>query len=361
MIRRIVLFLLFLFAISLSILSYLKMDTAMNRATLHLQKGVSYAQAEEYLRQEEEQTEKVRALFFQKNTSADMGFSVDADILEICGDARLLTNGMETLAKEDVEGVLISEALAQELFRSSKVQGSQITLDAKTYTVRGVYAEPEKQLIRLNREEDMLFHQVRVQKQGNKTAETTLQEFTQRYGLSGNTLQWTEYVGVVKGILLLSLGVLAILLWSWGRGVMHGDSACEAMHRDRERHAGLALKIVRILYVGIVVLLLWRQIHIPDTMIPAKWSDFAYWGNWFQSVRTNVGNVFLLEKIGYEQRVLMHGLWSMIGSVGMVVLLYLNLFCKKMKRFMRVASNNRFQEIKELAGLSKEELRSLIK
>ena len=110
----------------------------MNRATLHLQKGVSYAQAEEYLRQEEEQTEKVRALFFQKNTSADMGLSVDADILEICGDARLLTNGMETLAKEDVEGVLISEALAQELFRSSKVQGSQITLDAKTYTVRGV-------------------------------------------------------------------------------------------------------------------------------------------------------------------------------------------------------------------------------
>ena len=306
MIRRIILPLLLLVSIVLSIFSYRKLDGAMMRATMHLQKGISYAQAKEYLWQESERDESVRALFFRETTNAE----INATILEICGDARLLINGMEMLAEEDVFGCLISEALAQELFRSSKVQGSQITLDEKVYTVRGVYAESEKQFIRLNRDENIHFEQVRVQKQENKTAEATLQEFAERYALSGKVLRWTEYVGLVKGILLVATGVLAMFFWKWGRRAFGSIPA---------------LKVVRILYIGIVFTLLWRQIHIPDNMIPAKWSDFAYWGVWFQNTRTSIGNVFLLEKIGYEKIFLLQGLYSIIGSLGVGVIAVMNM------------------------------------
>ena len=286
---------LFLF-LAMAVLGYLKLDDAAYRATLYLEEGLSQEQAEACLKKEDEQTEKVSVLFFRRNEATDLG----VDVFEICGDARLLSQSMETLTKEDREGCLISAPLADKIFKSEKVKGKQLVVDKETYIIRGVYAGKEEQLIRLNRDEEKLFNQVRVHKREQQMAETTLRDFAARHGLNGNILQWTEYVGMVKGALLLAIAMILMIPWP----LIHKKSPS---------------KVFLVIYVGVVMLLLGSQIHIPIEMIPAKWSDFAYWSTWFQDICANIGNVFSLEKMGYERSFLASGIWSMVGSAGVIL------------------------------------------
>ena len=297
--------------LTMSILGYLQLDGATDRATMYLEEGISQKQAIESLEQEEEQEKKIPAVFFEKTVATDL----EADILNICGEARLLTFGMATLTSEDVKGCLISEALATKLFKSSKVIGNQVLLEDNEYIVRGVYAGANLQLIRLNQDDKLLFNQVRVLRQEHEMAATTLQTFAQRHGLRGDILQWTEYVGIVKGLLLLSLVLLAIKGWSWLQKVMQ-LLPWSWLKKEFVR------KIFLIIYVSAGLILLARQIDIPIEMIPAKWSDFAYWSEWFKSIIQNLGNVLFLEKGGYEQRFLVFGVCSIVGSVGAIALVF---------------------------------------
>ena len=88
-------------------------------------------------------------------------------------------------------------------------------------------------------------------------------------------------------------------------------------------------RIFLIIYLSAGLILLARQIDIPIEMIPAKWSDFAYWSEWFESITQNLGNVLFLEKGGYEQRFLIFGACSVVGSVGVIVLAIPRVFLYK--------------------------------
>jgi hypothetical protein len=296
-----------LLSLTVALLCYVNLNDATARATMHLEEDVSREQAKEILRQEDEQEEKVVALFFRKSVSAD----IEADIFEICGEARLLTWSMDTLASDDVRGVLISDSLATKLFKSEEVKGNEIELEGNIYTIRGVYPAKDRQIIRLNQDEKLLFNQVRVAGKEHEMAATTLQEFAMRHGVQGVILNWVEYVGLVKGLLLLAFAMIAVIIWFALRNVI-------AILPWQLIQKPFVRKAILIAYAGVVVVLLGSQVHIPIEMIPAKWSDFAYWSEWFAIVSKNVSNVFLLEKIGYEQQFLSFGLWSMVGSVGVI-------------------------------------------
>jgi len=305
--KTISLMLLLCLTLLVAVVGYLKLDTAMRRATMYLEKDVSQEQAEDFLKQEAEQAESVQALFFRKRVFPD----TDLTILEICGDARLLTQGMETLLDEDKEGCLISTALADDMFKSPHVKGQHLTLGGNVYTIRGVYSDKDKQVIRINDDKEILFEQVRVQKQGQGLASSTLREFAMRHGLSGDTLQWVEYVGIVKGLLLLALGLLAMLPWYLIKKVL--PTKIKALPK-----VNISPKIFLVGYMGIVAFLIGSQINIPMEMIPAKWSDFTYWNGWFRGVGSSVRNILSLEKVGYEQGFLFWGIWSVIGSLGTI-------------------------------------------
>ena len=293
--------------LAVALLCYVNLDGATTRATMYLENAISQEQAEESLRQEDEQEEKVSAVFFRKSVSAE----VEADIFEICGEARLLTWSMDTLTEDDIWGVLISESLATKLFKSEKVTGNELELAGNAYTIRGVYPSKDKQIIRLNQDEKLLFNQVRVEGKEQKSVAMTLQEFAARHGLSGTILQWVEYVGMVKGMLLLAMAAIVMIPWF---GLRKALLRLPWFVMKKE----FVQKGILIGYIVVVIILLATQIHIPMEMIPAKWSDFAYWGEWFADVWQSLSNVFLLEKVGYERQFLSLGLWSMVGSVGVV-------------------------------------------
>ena len=296
-----------LLSLTVALLCYVNLDGATTQASMSLEDSISLERAKEILRQEDEQEEKVVALFFRKSVSAD----IEADIFEICGEARLLTWSMDTLTSDDIRGVLISESLATKLFKSEEVKGNEIELEGNVYTIRGVYPAKDRQIIRLNQDEKLLFNQVRVEGKEHEMAVTTLQEFAMRHGLQGVILNWVEYVGLVKGLLLLAFAMIAVVGLFVLRNVM-------VMLPWQLLQKPFVRKAILITCVGVAFILLVSQVHIPIEMIPAKWSDFAYWSEWFAIVSKNVSNVFLLEKIGYEQQFLSFGLWSMVGSVGVI-------------------------------------------
>jgi len=296
-------------SLAVSIILYRRLDTATNRATMYLEQGISQAKAKEMLRQEAEQTKKVQAVFFKKNMAAEIG----AKVFTICGDARLLIQGMGALSADDEEGCLISTALAAEVFKSTKVKGNHITLEEDIYIVRGVYHSADKELIRLSKDQEDIFAQVRVQRYGNELAGDTLQEFAMRHGLSGVVLQWLEFIGMVKGVLLLATGVLAMLPWGIIRKTLPMKVSIPTK-MEFLQDIKLPPKVVLAGYIVLVAILLASQISIPIEMIPAKLSDFDYWSMWFDNVCRNVSHVFSLEKMGYEQGFLFGGIWSIVGS-----------------------------------------------
>ena len=299
-------------SLGVALLAYLRLDTAANRATLYLEQEISRSKAKDILIQENEQAEKIQAVFWGKNTRTN----IDAEVFVICGDARLLIQGMETLNEEDNEGCLISTALATELFKSTNVKGNHINLE-ETYIVRGVFQSTDKQLIRLSKDDKDVFTQVHVHKKENEIAGSTLYKFTMRHGLMGTTLQWIEYIGIVKGMLLLAVGLLAMLPCCLIRKILPQNMKLSTKI-ECLKEVKISPKIVIVGYIGIVLFLLGKQIQMPIEMIPAKWSDFGYWNMWFRDVGRNVGYVFLLEKTGYEKGFLIDGIWSIIGSMSVI-------------------------------------------
>lgn len=300
-------------SLSIAIIGYRQLDTATNRETMYLEQGISQTKAKEVLLQEKEQTKKVQAVFFKKNTVAEIG----ATVFTIRGDARLLIQGMGTLSEEDEEGCLISTALATEMFKSTKIKGNHINIEDDIYTIRGVYHSTDKEFIRLSRDEKDIFMQVRVQRYEGEMEGNTLREFATRHGLSGSFLQWIEFVGIVKGMLLAAMGVLAILPWYLIRKVLL-VKVRNLIKIKFLQEVKILPKIVLTGYIGLVVILLGSRVNIPIAMIPAKLSDFSYWSAWFHDVCRNLGDVFFLEKMGYEQAFLIDGIWSIIGSTGII-------------------------------------------
>ena len=312
--RTIILVVFLSLSLFVAVWGYQKLDTATKQATLHLEKSLLQARAKEILRQEDEQTKKVQAVFFRKDVMSE----INAQVFTAYGDIRLLIQGMSTLSEEDKEGCLISSALATEVFKSTNVAGNHIKLEDEEYIIREVYHSANKELIRLGLSEEDNFTQVRVQRHENELVGKTLQEFVVRYGLLGTPLQWVEFVGLVKGLLLIALGSLMTIPWYFIRKVLPIKIKIPTKIGFLQE-INISSKIVLAMYIVIIAMIIGSQVKIPIEMMPAKISDFGYWAKCFDDTCKNIGNIFLLEKVGYEQGFLLGGIWSITSSLVVII------------------------------------------
>lgn len=185
------------------------------------------------------------------------------------GSLEVLLDQPVTLQEDDIKGCYLDAETARELFGSTEVIGSEIACGDRIFTIRGIL-QGEKALVVVRPRQAECTDRVTLANATGLEAE----RFQMRYGIEGT---------VANPFFLR--GILQMLLFLFP--------------------AGLALSFpkkngFRWLLLFCLLCLFVRQVQIPETMIPDKWSNFQFWADWWKAAGENIVVYVQQEKTGRE-------------------------------------------------------------
>lgn len=233
---------------------------------------------------EEAQEESVSfTAWGQKNLvtaqNTDLRRSRTVSAVRVCGRSDIVLRGMG-LDEGDEKGCLIDEKTALELFGSTDAAGLEITVDGREKTVRGILRGAQDTVLCTAGEDDELT-MVTLLLQSGASYEAAGESFLMRHGLSGKIVRMDYFYTLATllcALVFLCAGLCLLLL-------------CARLFRlCGLPSAAAALPGALLLYLA------FRQIRLPADMLPARWSDFSFWKNWWAQARESVLLLLLMEK-----------------------------------------------------------------
>lgn len=169
---------------------------------------------------------------------------------------------------EDKRGCVIDEETAYKLFGTAKVIGNQILIEEKAYIIRGVVeaALPAAMIIENGRTNG--FKQLEIR------CDNPLTEFTSSEGFA--VIESPFYTDLIKR--LLHLPVWILLIWIFFMGLQKE----KIVIKEKKKKIGLSLGaglFIGVLLIGISVKQGWFYFPMvwPERYIPSRWSDFNFW------------------------------------------------------------------------------------
>ncbi len=197
------------------------------------------------------------------------------------GNAELLGAGQ--LFWQD--GCLIDTKTARDLFGTGDCGGQQLFWNGQSIPVLGTVAALRPTLVMGAGREDTMNRCVLALPAEN--GKVLGEQFLMRFGLHGKVLDFFPLWALMRNLLLLTPAVLAIRLCG-------------------------KRKVLALVLVG---LLLWRGCVIPPEMIPSRWSDFSFWGSWWESQTENFRCMLFTPLGGRQLQILLNMVKSMGGSI----------------------------------------------
>lgn len=253
--------------------------TGMGLTEVRLTQSVDVQRAAEIL--ENETSEDVPLRFClrgrggEETVSGELtGVSRRVQIEYLAGNSELL--GWGGLAWE--KGCLIDEATARALFGTEICGGQTLLWQGESCPVLGTVSGSQARLLVMAREEDgaVLDHCLLEGEDG--------EGFLLRHGLEGRVLDLAPFWALTRNLLLvmpcLVLLTLAARLGKGWKGLN--------LRQLRTQWKGLVKITISLGLAGVAVWLVKAYIVIPADMIPSRWSDFSFWGSWWESQRENL-------------------------------------------------------------------------
>ncbi|MEN6419972.1 MAG: ABC transporter permease [Clostridiaceae bacterium] len=202
-----------------------------------------------------------------------LGGSAKVRVVGVYGDPRqtafiqLLCGGF--LPEDDEEGCVLDAASAWALFHSTDAVGAMLTLNGKTYAVRGV-AEAYEPMI-LIRDDSLKYENLEFGAEDPASARQEVETFVTRCGAGGDfsVVQSGLYARLALGLTwfpacgLLVAAAAGLLKKAW-------------LQRENKRAWPLLLAAGTALLAAAVLLLI-KTFYWPQSFLPTKWSDFAFW------------------------------------------------------------------------------------
>lgn len=105
-------------------------------------------------------------------------------VVEICGNSSLLFPGEFPLEKEDMEGCLIGDDTARQLFGDTNVIGETLIYGKKTYSIRGVLAKRDIFVCQASKDNDLLFNNITFYGDNYLEKEKIKEQLGNEYSLS---------------------------------------------------------------------------------------------------------------------------------------------------------------------------------
>lgn len=241
------------------------------------------------------------------------GGSMTADILWIEGNAALVWDlqlAAGTLpGAGDKEGCALSLETALSLFGSTDIIGQEVVLDGHTYTVRGIFRQPDGLTMAgtdpgrplalfpaAGAPESMRLSAIdfAVYQTSEDTPQTQIQLWMQEAGvyIPGSLQDDTDAAGLYAFLATLPaylLGLLSFLaLYQAAKALCGvGVAAWQRLKEDRlapwhEKAQLLGAWGVGLLLIGLLAAIVLGQmpalVPIPPAYLPTRWSDFSFWG-----------------------------------------------------------------------------------
>lgn len=266
--------------------------------------GVQAAEARKICEEEREQEEALSLCFWREQEDMDLtcretGSSVQVSGLFTEGNPELAAQGSAALAWQE-EGCFLDNVTAEKLFGTRQANGQLVWCGGAAYTVYGTFESLRRTVVlRPQAGKEMSFNMVSVRTSGNTNLKAASEQFLIRSGLSGDTVDFT-FPDMLSSNLLLLLPLflaagLVRLLW---RCLRTESSAVKKVC------CGLLIALAG----GGVYFLLRSRLQIPADMIPTRWSDFAFWSDWWDAQRGN-----LLRMLGGAQGEMQLGMFWDFG------------------------------------------------
>ncbi|WP_343247227.1 ABC transporter permease [Diplocloster hominis] len=232
-----------------------------------------------------------------------------ADLVYINGDSNLLTAGTNILTEDMKNGCLLSEDLALDLFGSTQVIGEKIkTDDESEYTVQGILTEGEsltggeklagggksaggEKLAVLQADKNITADQISAAA-GEEQTDENASEFAMRLGLDDEMVPMQKYsdlAGAAISLLLVLIGGSMILPW------------LAELIRCRKQPFAAVFCLGLILLISLIFgKVSGIELKIPESMIPTRWSDFEFWGEWYRRSVKSWKSFLYVQKTGIQ-------------------------------------------------------------
>lgn len=255
----------------------------------------------------------------RQGAAADGGLRcVQAEELLVWGEpagaaapGQLIDGGWPS-AKDPV-GCAVSDSLAWKLWGSGQAVGMELELDGWRCVVRGVFADKTARVVHQQPQEqgETPFTAVELLPRGQNTSLEQAQRFAQGAGLVPSA--------AADGPVLAAAASLAALLPAavgalWCAARLFGQ-VCRPLSPAQRQLLGFALLLALALALPALLRLL------PPALVPARWSDFSFWGQLWRQLEEGVQRWFSLTPTARDVAAKWGLLQTALSSAGAAFLL----------------------------------------
>ncbi len=275
-----------------------------DQVMLYLEQPVSSMEAEDVSKKNQEFLQQIKrgkevqvlpefCIWGQKEhvklTNENLSRTILANAIFLCGSPELLFADCWVPVREDLQGCVLDEEAAFELFGSLEVVGKKVSFEGDTYIIRDIISGKGKIIAfqvgaRRTGNADTMSNNGQRQPSGQET-ECVLSRITMRkpegqstselqaawmnqFGLSATILDMELLRGIGGGCVLLVPVTICVFFWV----------SLFFQYRKQDKLPGNAVFVILGLCLAILIcFLLERWIRIPEDYIPTQWSEFSFW------------------------------------------------------------------------------------
>ena len=281
-----------------------------DKAYLLLEESIDPARAEEIFAQESALAEPIGFCFWGEADTVYLSCTATGGIAEakqflICGNPELLDAGV--LAWQ--EGCFLDQKTAQNLFGTDNCNAQTILLGSRQYPVLGTLPAVQPTILRTTETADGAVLNRCVLAASAENRNGMASQFMIRWGLQGSTIDFYAIWAVTFNMLLIPPTFLVLHFAVYG------------IRRFRSNAFPCRMKNLLLLIALLGMLFgIWKQIIILPNMIPDRWSDFSFWGRWWNDQWKNFQMVLRTPMSEGHLQMMLDMVKSILSSTAAVLL-----------------------------------------
>lgn len=230
--------------------------------------------------------------------------TVKINLYEVYGNAETLCPmklvAGTLLLPDDKYGCVIDEGTAYHLFGTKYVDGVEIILEDKTYTVRGVVKNEETMLIIQSRDLEHKYSNLEIAyedvENGADLAESLL--IQNNINDSYSILEGGFYSKVSSYLILFPGWILLLLMMKNYICNLYGIIRFKLYKKNETKGVDFGYIIyvcVWLISLGILCWIVKFKLYLPDRLIPSRWSDLDFWGSQMEEFKGFLTRVKYIE------------------------------------------------------------------
>lgn len=283
---------------------------AANRTYLLLEEPIESIQAENIFTQEATLSDSIGFCFWGEADRVYLsctatGGGAEVKQFQISGNPELLDAGVLAWQK----GCFLDRKTSQSLFGTDDCHAQVIQVEDRQYSVLGSLSTAQPTILRTAEPVDGAVLNRCVLAVPAEMGKEAASQFMIRWGLQGSTIDFYSLWAATFNLLLILPSVLLLRFSVYGMKKVRSIT-----FPGRIRNLLLLAVLIGLLFF------LWKQIIILPDMIPVRWSDFSFWGRWWDAQWKNFQMVLRIPMSEGHLQMMLDMVKSILSSTAAILL-----------------------------------------